>query len=229
MQGFRAEGCARLEWRLQGAKRPALSALLLVLLTLDSGHAEQTLRGLEAAPPGYLDVAARAFDFPVIAASSAALVAIIAVILHLATRRKLSRCVSDLETQLAGARAKLERAALTMQRDRQVVVCWDRPDAKPTLEGDFALVVDVPEATRVLDYAYWLDAAAAVQVVEASERLLNRGEVLFDIDGHAPRATRRNQRKARVGQRGNANSGRVGGPLGTRRTTGNCGAHGGFF
>ena len=83
---------------------------------------------------------------------------------------------SDLEAQLAGARAKLERAALTMQGDRQVVICWDRSDSKPALDGDFALVADVPEATQVLDYASWLGDAAAAQVVEASERLLNRGK-----------------------------------------------------
>ncbi len=51
-----------------------------------------------------------------------------------------------------------------------------RPNSEPTVEGDFALVVDVPDAPRVLDYASWLGEAAAAQVAEASERLLNRGE-----------------------------------------------------
>ena len=84
-------------------------------------------------------------DVLAIAIALAALVAAIVTVLHLSARRRWMRRVSDLEERLAGARAKLERAALTTQGDRQVVICWDRSDSKPALDGDFALVADVPE------------------------------------------------------------------------------------
>ena len=163
------EGCAG-EWI-----HLVLPVLLSALLSADSAAAEKSLRGLEASSFSLPNAVAIGSEFPAVA-TAAALVAAIALVLHLFAWRRWLRRVSDLEAQLASARSKLERAALTMQGDRQVVICWDRLDSTPVLEGDFALVTDVPDATRILDYASWLGEAAGAQIVEASERLLNRGK-----------------------------------------------------
>ena len=176
MRRFSAGDFARIEGRMGDLDRPVLS-LLLVLLTATGAAAEESLRGLQAC---LIRPAERVSRWNPTSSPSPSR-------WRRSSRRSSPFCislrggrwmrrVSDLEERLAGARAKLERAALTTQGDRQVVICWDRSDSKPALDGDFALVADVPEATHVLDYASWLGDAAAAQVVEASERLLNRGE-----------------------------------------------------
>ncbi len=68
-------------------------------------------------------------EFPAVAIA-AVLVAAIALVLHLSARRRWLRRVADLEAQLAAARAKLERAALTMQSDRQIVISWDQAELR---------------------------------------------------------------------------------------------------
>ncbi len=151
----------------------AAALLLSVFPTADRARAEDALRGLEVSSSSAPGISAIALDFPPTIIAMALIVAAIAVIMHLVAWRRWSRRTADLNAELSRARAKLDRAALTMQGDRQIVISWDRPDAEPTLEGDFALVADAPE---ILDYSSWLENAAAAQVIEASNRLLNRGE-----------------------------------------------------
>ena len=58
----------------------------------------------------------------------------------------------------------------------QILISWDRPDAEPTIEGDFTLVADSPLSSRVLAFESWLERAQAVKVEQATGRLLKRGE-----------------------------------------------------
>ena len=176
MRGLSAGRCAEIEERARGVGSAAPPALLTVLLTAQSARADEALRGLEPPPSPLPYVAPMESNIPAIAIVLALLFAAITVVMHVAARRRWSRRTSNLEAELARTRAKADRAALTMQGDRQILISWDRPDAEPALEGDLALVADASTAPRILQYASWLGDAAAAQVAEASERLLNRGE-----------------------------------------------------
>lgn len=189
MRGFSAGWCAVIEGRPRRPDCAAMAAPLVVFLTAASARAGEALRGVDASPASLPDVAGMQSNVrPIAVACLAALLAVIAVVLHLAARRRWRRRSAHLEAELASARAKLDRAALSMQDDRQIVICWDRPDAEPSLEGDLALVADEAEAPPVLDYASWLGDAAAAQVLEASKRLLGRGEILLDLSRQPARA-----------------------------------------
>ena len=104
------------------------------------------------------------------------LLATITAVLHLIGRRIWTRRVLELETEIARTNAKLDRAALMLRSEPQILVSWDRLDAEPTIEGDFALVADSPLSSRVLAFGSWLNPAQAAKIVEATERLLTRGE-----------------------------------------------------
>ena len=175
MRGFSEAGSSPIEGRARVWRYAALPALLNVLLTAEDARAEEALRGLEASPSSLPDLTAMGGDGSATIVL-ALLLAAITIVMHLAARRKWSRRTADLEAEVARTRAKLDRAALIMQGDRQIVVTWDRPDAQPAVEGDLALVADSPVAPHILDYACWLGDVVAAQVVEASERLLHRGE-----------------------------------------------------
>ena len=82
----------------------------------------------------------------------------------------------ELETELARTNAKLDRAALMLRSEPQILVSWDRLDAEPTIEGDFALVADSPLSSRVLAFGSWLNPPRRPRSKQATERLLTRGE-----------------------------------------------------
>ena len=63
-----------------------------------------------------------------------------------------------------------------LRSEPQILISWERPDAEPTIEGDFALVADLPLSSRVLAFGSWLNPAQAAKIEEATERLLTRGE-----------------------------------------------------
>ena len=111
-----------------------------------------------------------AFDMASVEANVAGLVilslmllATITAVLHLIGRRIWTRRVHELETELARTNAKLDRAALMLRSEPQILVSWDRLDAEPTIEGDFALVADSPLSSRVLAFGSWLNPAAGGQ------------------------------------------------------------------
>jgi signal transduction histidine kinase len=104
------------------------------------------------------------------------LLATITAVLHLIGRRIWTRRVLELETELSRTNAKLDRAALMLRSEPQILVSWDRLDAEPTIEGDFALVADSPLSSRVLAFGSWLNPPQAAKIEEATERLLTRGE-----------------------------------------------------
>jgi signal transduction histidine kinase len=133
--------------------------------------------------PSFEEPARRAFDMASVQANVAGLVilslmllATITAVLHLIGRRIWTRRVRELETELARTNAKLDRAALMLRGESQILISWDRPDAEPTIEGDFALVADSPPSSRVLGFASWLNPCQAAKITEATERLLTRGE-----------------------------------------------------
>ncbi len=89
--------------------------------------------------------------------------------------------MNELETELARASAKLDRATLILRGEPQVLISWDRPDAEPTIEGDLSLVADAPPERGASSPPNgsnrWTGSAGpAAQVEEATERLLDRGE-----------------------------------------------------
>jgi len=57
------------------------------------------------------------------------LLATITAVLHLIGRRIWTRRVSGLEMELARTNAKLDRAALMLRSESQILISWDRPDA----------------------------------------------------------------------------------------------------
>jgi signal transduction histidine kinase len=124
------------------------------------------------------------------------LFATITAILHLVGRRVWTRRVGELEGELAKTRAALDRAALFLRSDPQILIAWDRSDAEPSIEGDFALVADAPLPRRILAFASWLDPATASHLEGLIDRLLKRGEAFsiaaatlkgrhIEIDGRA--------------------------------------------
>jgi signal transduction histidine kinase len=122
-----------------------------------------------------------------LAVLSLMLLATITAVLHLIGRRIWTRRVRELETELARTNAKLDRAALMLHSESQILISWDRPDAEPTIEGEFALVADSPLSARVLGFWSWLEPAQAVRLEKATARLLSRGEAfaaaVVSLDG----------------------------------------------
>jgi signal transduction histidine kinase len=149
-------------------------AFSLPLLIAATARADDALRGLEApaAPSaGSASTEAAAIGLAVVFAAL-----VVMALVHLAARRAWGRRLGDVETELAAAAARAERAALILRSDPQIVVAWDRPDAEPSIEGELSLVADTPVPRRVLRYDSWMEPDDAVRVEEAVTRLLSRGE-----------------------------------------------------
>ena len=51
-------------------------------------------------------------------------------------------------SRTGAAAARVDRAALIVRSDPQIVIAWDRPDVEPSIEGDFGLLADWPAAAR---------------------------------------------------------------------------------
>ena len=132
------------------------------------------------------------------------LLATITAVLHLAGRWIWTRRVQELETELARTNAKLDRAALMLRSEPQILVSWERLDAEPTIEGDFALVADSPLSSRVLAFGSWLNPAQAAKIEEATERLLTRWRSLRRRRGQRARPPSRARRAPGVRERGDA-------------------------
>jgi signal transduction histidine kinase len=151
---------------------------ILILLSIrgDAARADEIAQVFDfpAAPiPNFPSVEANIAGLAILALM---LLATITAVLHLLGRRIWTRRVRELESELARTSAKFDRAALIVRSEPQIVISWDRPDADPTVEGEFALVADTPAWRRVLAYSAWLKPDLAARVGEATERLLKRGE-----------------------------------------------------
>ena len=146
----------------------------VLLLTAATASADEALRGVDALAPSPAaltpnQIAVIAFAVLFVALATVAL-------LHLAARRGWARRMGEMEAELANAAARVDRATLIVRSEPQIVIAWDRPDAEPSIEGDFSVVADGPAPRRVLCFAAWLEPDEAAKAEEAVERLLSRGE-----------------------------------------------------
>ena len=167
------ERTRRLDWAV--AARAAVG-LALYLLAGALACAQDLSQSLGAPARLAFDMASVQANVVGLVILSLMLLATITAVLHLAGRWIWTRRVQELETELARTNAKLDRAALMLRSEPQILVSWDRLDAEPTIEGDFALVADLPLPSRVLAFGSWLNPAQAAKIEEATERLLTRGE-----------------------------------------------------
>ena len=104
--------------------------------------------------------------------ASAFLTAMLLLFVH----RRWTRRERALAGELERTRAELDRANLFLASEPQILVAWDKPDAEPRVEGEFALVTDALSSRRILAYGSWLEASVAVRIEEAVAKLLARGE-----------------------------------------------------
>ena len=162
-----------LDW---GVAARLAAGLTLYLLAGAPASAQDLSQSLEAPARLMFNVASVQANIVGLVILSLMLLATITAVLHLVGRRIWTRRVLELETELARTNAKLDRAALMLRSEPQILVSWDRLDAEPTIEGDFALVADSPLSSRVLAFGSWLNPAQAAKIEEATERLLTRGE-----------------------------------------------------
>ena len=157
------------------AAKPA-AALAIYLLAGGLARAQDVTQPLDAPVRLAFDMASVQANVAGLAILTLMLLATITAVLHLIGRRIWTRRVLQLETELARTNAKLDRAAMMLRSESQILISWDRPDAEPTIEGDFALTADSPLPSRVLGFGSWLEPSEAVKVEEATARLLTRGE-----------------------------------------------------
>ena len=180
MRGFNRAGRLGIGGRAQklGPPHGAKTAAGLVFCLLGGALARAQDASQVPETPARLsfNVGALEANIAGLAILSLMLLAIITAVVHLIGRRIWTRRVSGLETELARTNAKLDRAALMLRGELQILISWDRPDAEPTIEGDFTLVADSPLSSRVLAFESWLERAQAVKVEQATGRLLKRGE-----------------------------------------------------
>ncbi len=180
MRGFNRAGRLGIGGRARkfgpphGAK--AAAGLVFCLLGGPLAHAQDASQVPEAPARLSLNVGSVEANIAGLAILSLMLLATITAVLHLIGRRIWTRRVSGLEMELARTNAKLDRAALMLRGESQILISWDRPDAEPTIEGDFTLVADSPLSSRVLAFESWLERTQAVRVEQATGSLLKRGE-----------------------------------------------------
>jgi signal transduction histidine kinase len=175
LRGLSARGfAAPANWRRRRRAARVAAAAELPLLISFGARASEALRGLDA-PTG--SAAGLTSTQVAVIGLAVFLVAFVAIALfHLAARRGWARRLGEMEAELADAAPRVDRAALIVSSESQIVIAWDRPDAEPSIEGDFSVVADAPAPGRVLSFALWLEPDAAVRVEEAVVRLLARGE-----------------------------------------------------
>jgi signal transduction histidine kinase len=163
----------RLNWAVAARAAAGLALYLLAGALACAQDLSQSLGGPARLAFDMASVQANVVGLVIL---SLMLLATITAVLHLVGRRIWTRRVVELETELARTNAKLDRAALMLRSEPQILVSWERSDAEPTIEGDFALVADSPLPSRVLAFGSWLNPAQAARIEEATERLLTRGE-----------------------------------------------------
>ncbi len=100
----------------------------------------------------------------------------ITALLHLTARKRWTQREYGLSQELTDVRAKLDRAAVFLSAEPQIVIAWNSAAGEPDIEGDLSLVADSPAARRVLGFGSWLAPTAAQQMDRCVERLRSRGE-----------------------------------------------------
>ena len=180
MRGFNGAERPGIGGRARGLDRAraakATSGLPLYLLAGAPACAQDLSQPLDTPARLAFEIASVQANVVGLAILTLMLLAIITAVLHLIGRRVWTRRVRELETELTRTNAKLERATMMLRSESQILISWDRPDAEPTIEGDFALIADSPLPSQVLGFGSWLEPAEAAKVKEATARLLTRGE-----------------------------------------------------
>ena len=126
--------------RLDRALAARAAAGLALYLLAGMACAHDLSRSLETPARLVFDMASVQANVAGLVILSLMLLATITAVLHLAGRWIWTRRVQELETELARSNAKLDRAALMLRSEPQILVSWDRLDTEPTIEGDFTLV-----------------------------------------------------------------------------------------
>ena len=104
------------------------------------------------------------------------LITSITALLHLTGRRQWTRRESELVTDAAQLRARLDRAQVFLSAEPQIIVAWGSANGEPEIEGDLSLVTEAPVARRVLGFGSWLAPEAAQEFEGYVDRLRQRGE-----------------------------------------------------
>ena len=149
------------------------------------------------------------------------LLATITAVLHLVGRRTGTRRVLELETEIARTNAKLDRAALMLRSEPQILVSWDRLDAEPTIEGDFALV-PIRQYRRGCSPSARGSIRPGGQDRRGDKAIAGPGRSIRRRRGQLARPPSRTRRAPSVRQRGNADPRRLGRALFSWR---NCASH----
>ena len=97
-------------------------------------------------------------------------------LLHLSSRRRAAQRETSLTLALSEVRADLDRAQTFLAAEPQITIAWGLNSDEPYIEGDPALVSDVPILRRVLGFGSWLPPEQAQQLDGHVAWLRERGE-----------------------------------------------------
>ena len=186
------------------------AGLVFCLLAGALACAQAASRAPAAPPRLMLNFASVEANIAGLAILSLMLLATITAVLHLIGRWIWTRRVRELETELARTNAKLDRAALMLHSESQILISWDRPDAEPTIEGEFALVANSPLSSRVLGFWSWLEPAQAVRTRESDGTALEPRRSFRRRRGQPGRPPSRDRRAPGFRQRRHAHPQRFG-------------------
>jgi signal transduction histidine kinase len=104
------------------------------------------------------------------------LFAVTVSLLHMAGRRRWQLREGALIAALNETSARLDRAETFLSAEPQITIAWGLQSNEPDIEGDVALVSDMPILRRVLGFGSWLSPDQAQTLETAVARLRERGE-----------------------------------------------------
>ncbi len=97
-------------------------------------------------------------------------------LLYLASRQRWMQREGMLSTELFDLRARLDRAETFLAAEAQIVVAWGLRSNEPDIDGDLALLGDMPAARGLLSFGSWLAPERAQKLEVAVANLRERGE-----------------------------------------------------
>ncbi len=97
-------------------------------------------------------------------------------LLYLASRQRWAQREGMLSTELYDLRARLDRAETFLAAEAQIVIAWGLRNNEPDVEGDLALLGDMPAARGLLSFGSWLAPERAQKLEVVVANLRERGE-----------------------------------------------------